>query len=197
MVIIIIMISGLITRQGVDFGLSRECSSSSCAFCGKPNHHFTECIERRKGIPCNFCHMFNHASNMCRFKDRQVNFIHARVNTHANMEEGDVGKTTNGKSITDQLIDKRISHSIVNEGDIDSEKLSALYERHDSNKFNHDAAILVCVQERYDSQQVIKHSITSNRRDGHYSLPTGIIEIELAGRKVRAIVDSGAEVRSA
>ena len=36
-----------------------------CTFCGKTNHNFIQCYERKKGIPCKFCSRLNHASNMC------------------------------------------------------------------------------------------------------------------------------------
>jgi hypothetical protein len=169
-------------KQGVDFGASRDRSSSSCAFCGKPNHHFLQCIERKKSIPCNFCHRFNHASSMCRFKDRQVNYIHARVNTQTNMERCHEGKSR-------YLPDTLISNSADNDCDLDVAKLLVLSDLHENNQLSNEIALtgdnsekfdvarLVCIQENSDSQQGIEYNKIHNRREGQATIPTGIIEI--------------------
>ena len=169
----------------------------SCTFCGNANHTFAKCFHRQKGLVCKYCSRDNHASHMCRYKDRQVrrvNFVGASTSyarTRSNLCDKNVLSSSCSERNPVVLNDNR--DHVNDDLGIDIVRLLELSNKHgqvddqniDSNEYEQVQQI------NFVHSDVTGSNASENTK---HVIPIGLIDLKIGDKWSKVLVDSGAEI---
>jgi Retroviral aspartyl protease len=148
---------------------------------------------------------------MCKYRTRHVNIVHASYSPYNSVTSASRSTNVNNKVMNDVTQPCSSMHTMQmddNDCSLDVVELLLLSEEHERSSnsndltsrgrdsLDHEVARLICVEDRstLSLEQCFDNNKLQEIMETHTNIPTGIIELDIAGRVVKSIIDSGADI---